>query len=283
MRKSNHTIRTMTRQEVDIAIDWAAAEGWNPGLYDADCFYAADPSGFLVGLLGDEPIAAISAVKYGDSFGFLGFYIVKPAFRGKGYGIQIWNAALADLRGRTIGLDGVVDQQLNYKKSGFALAYGNIRHQGVGGGCHSTDPEIVPLSTIPFDKICAYDKPFFPDSRTQFLRCWIDRPKSVALGILRRRELGGYGVLRICRSGYKVGPLFADSPEFAERLFVALKAQAPEGAPVFLDTPAVNSAAIDLVKRHNMIAMFETARMYTGRSPDLPLSRLFGVTSFELG
>ena len=26
----------MTRQEVDIAIDWAAAEGWNPGMYDID-------------------------------------------------------------------------------------------------------------------------------------------------------------------------------------------------------------------------------------------------------
>ena len=72
-RKSSYTIRTMTRQEIDIAIDWAAAEGWNPGLHDADCFYAADPHGFLIGLLGDEPIATISAVKYGASFGFLGF------------------------------------------------------------------------------------------------------------------------------------------------------------------------------------------------------------------
>jgi len=78
MPKNSYTIRTMTRQEVNIAIAWAAEEGWNPGLHDADCFYAADPSGFLVGLLGDEPIATISVVKYGNSFGFLGFYIVKP-------------------------------------------------------------------------------------------------------------------------------------------------------------------------------------------------------------
>ena len=47
----------MTQQEVATAIEWAAAEGWNPGLHDAACFYAADPSGFLVGLLEDEPIA----------------------------------------------------------------------------------------------------------------------------------------------------------------------------------------------------------------------------------
>jgi GNAT superfamily N-acetyltransferase len=283
MQKSSYTIRAATRQEIDTAIGWAAAEGWNPGVYDADCFYAADPNGFLIGLLGDEPIATLSAVKYGNSFGFLGFYIAKPEYRGKGYGIQIWNAGLTRLRGRTIGLDGVVAQQGNYKKSGFKLAYRNIRYQGTGGGYFPTDSRIVQLSTIPFDKICAYDKPFFPDNRMQFLSRWIDQPQSTALGILRNGELAGYGVLRICRSGYKVGPLFADSSEFAENLFSALKAHVPESAPIFLDTPAVNSAAVDLVKRHDMIVAFETARMYTGKSPDLPISRLFGVTTFELG
>jgi hypothetical protein len=41
----------MSRQELDLAVDWAAAEGWNPGLHDANCFYAIDPNGFLIGLL----------------------------------------------------------------------------------------------------------------------------------------------------------------------------------------------------------------------------------------
>lgn len=273
----------MTRPEVDTAIDWAKDEGWNPGLYDADCFYAADPNGFLIGLLGDDPIATLSVVKYGDSFGFLGFYIVKPEYRCTGYGIQIWNAGLAYLRGRTIGLDGVVAQQDNYKKSGFKLAYRNIRHQGTGGGHYPADAGIVSLSTLPFDEIWAYDKPFFPDNRRQFLRYWIDQPQSTALGIIRNGALAGYGVLRLCNSGYKVGPLFADSSELAENLFLALKARAPESAPIFLDTPAVNAAAVALAKRHKMIVTFETARMYTGKSPDLPISRLFGVTTFELG
>jgi GNAT superfamily N-acetyltransferase len=283
MPDNRYAIKTMTRQEIDIAIDWAAAEGWNPGLYDADCFYAADPSGFLLGLIGDEPIATISAVKYGDSFGFIGFYIVKPEYRGKGYGIQIWNAGLAYLRGRNIGLDGVVAQQGNYKKSGFTLAYRNIRYQGNGGGDFPTDSGIVHLSSIPFDEICEYDNMLFPDNRIQFLKHWIDQPRSKAIGILRNHKLSGYGILRACRSGYKVGPLFADSPEFAELLFLFLKAHVPEDSLIFLDTPAVNSDAVDLAKRHNMIIAFETARMYTGKGPDLPINRLFGVTTFELG
>ncbi len=282
----------MNRREVDIAIDWAATEGWNPGLFDADSFYAADPNGFLMGWLEDEPIATISAVKYGESFGFIGFYIVKPDYRGQGYGMQIWNAALAYLNDRTIGLDGVVAQQENYAKSGFTLAYNNIRYQGIGGGglptnSAPTNSAIVPLSILPFESVCDYDRPFFPDRRTEFLRFWINQPQSTALGILNPQlnpqQLVGYGVIRPCRSGYKIGPLLADSPEFAEQLFLALKANVPDGSPIFLDIPDGNLAAIELVQRHSMMAVFETARMYLGPHPDLPINRLFGVTTFELG
>ena len=80
----DYRIRPMQRDEVALALDWAAAEGWNPGLHDAPCFHAADPQGFLLGLLDEEPVATISVVKYGADFGFLGFYIVKPGFRGRG-------------------------------------------------------------------------------------------------------------------------------------------------------------------------------------------------------
>ena len=60
MSDANYHIRCMTRPEIDLCVSWAAAEGWNPGLYDADAFYAAESEGFLVGLLNDEPIACIS-------------------------------------------------------------------------------------------------------------------------------------------------------------------------------------------------------------------------------
>lgn len=273
----------MDRNEVDMAIDWAAKEGWNPGLHDADCYHAADPNGFLIGRLADEPIATISAIKYGESFGFLGFYIVKPEYRDKGYGIQIWNAGLQYLDGRNIGLDGVVAQQDNYKKNGFNLAYRNIRYEGNGGGIPPENSGIVNLSTLPFETIDAYDRPFFPANRSQFIKCWVSQSACCALGIMQNGELAGYGVIRRCRSGCKIGPLFADSPEWAETLFLALKSKAKPSEPLFLDVPEVNRDAVALAERDNMKVSFETARMYTGEMPDMPLNRLFGVTSFEIG
>ena len=112
----------MTRGELEVAISWAAAEGWNPGLQDADCFYSNDPTGSLMGFLEGKPIAAISAVKYGTSVGFIWFYIVIPEFRGQGCGFAIWEAGLDSLQGRSIGLVGVGVQEDNYIESGFCLA-----------------------------------------------------------------------------------------------------------------------------------------------------------------
>ncbi|MEM8807191.1 MAG: GNAT family N-acetyltransferase [Cyanobacteria bacterium P01_G01_bin.38] len=281
---AHYTIKTMTRRELDLAIDWAAAEGWNPGLHDADCFYAADPNGFLMGLLDGEPIASLSVVKYGTSFGFIGFYIVKPDFRGMGYGLQLWNAGLDYLQGRNIGLDGVVAQQDNYIESGFTLAYRNIRYEGMGDGVAADTPaNLVSLSSLPIDTIIEYDRAFFPDNRAQFLKCWLTQPSSHAVGLMHDQALVGYGILRACRTGYKIGPLFADAPQYAERLFLALKANVPAENPFYLDVPETNPPAVELAKRYDMNSMFETARMYTQGEPGLPIDRIFGVTTFELG
>ncbi|MDD2835682.1 MAG: GNAT family N-acetyltransferase, partial [Methanothrix sp.] len=79
------------------------------------------------------------------------------------------------------------------------------------------------------------------------------------------------------------GPLFADDEDVAESLFQALCGHAPQGAPVFLDTPLPNSAALDLAEGHHMHPVFETVRMYSKEEPCLPMERIYGVTSFELG
>src|SRR5215471_9005390 len=126
-------VRRMKEADLAIALGWAAAEGWNAGLNDAHCFYAADQEGFLVGELDGAPIGCVSAVRYGLGFGFLGLYIVKAEHRGQGFGLRLWRAAMNRLGDRVVGLDGVVAQQENYRKSGFQLAFRNIRQRGEGG------------------------------------------------------------------------------------------------------------------------------------------------------
>ncbi len=280
MTDDSFSIRTMTRADVEVAVDWAAGEGWNPGLHDAEAFYAADPSGYLIGEIDGRPVATISVVSYGDDFGFLGFYIVHPDFRGRGYGLKIWQAGMRQLEGKNVGLDGVVAQQNNYRKSGFVYAYGNQRYEGTGGG-EGADGA-VPISDVDFDAVLAYDTACFAAPRRAFLSSWLKQPESNGFAVVEGGALKGYGLIRSCRSGHKIGPLFAESAEIAERIYRALAATVP-GDPLYLDVPLPNDAAVALAKRHRMTPVFETARMYTQGDPGVPLPRVFGVTTFELG
>jgi hypothetical protein len=280
MPNDNFKVRLLKHEELELPIEWAAREGWNPGLNDADSFYAADSNGFFVGELNGDPVSVISAVKYGDDFAFIGLYIVKPGFRNQGFGLRTWKHAVASLGNRNTGLDAVVEQQKTYERSGFKKAYANSRFsmtaqaQPVG--------QTVPLSSVPWDELAAYDRELFPAARDSFLKSWINQPESIALGILDQGKLAGYGLLRPCRSGHKIGPLFANDAGKAEALFRDLTAHVP-GQTVFLDVPETNPQATSLATRHGMTKVFETGRMYTGRVPDVPMHRIFGITTFELG
>lgn len=276
-------IRAMALAELEMVLEWAAAEGWNPGWQDAASFYAADPGGFLLGLVEGEAVASIFAVQYGSDFGFIGGYIVRPGWRGQGHGMAVWRAGMARLAGRNVGLDGVPAQQANYARSGFQLAHRNVRYEGQGGALPPED-RVLPLSGDDVAAVLAYDRAFFPAPRERFLRHWLAQEGSIVLGV--RDDQGallGYAVLRPCRSGFKIGPLCAESPAVADELLHALRGRVPPGEPVYLDVPEPNSAAIALAAQHGMRPCFETARMYTGAAPQLPLARQYGITSFELG
>jgi Acetyltransferase (GNAT) domain/Acetyltransferase (GNAT) family len=276
-------IRPMGRSDLALGIDWAAAEGWNPGLHDAGSFFAADPGGFLLGSMAGEPVGMISVVAYGRGFGFLGFYIVCPAWRGQGHGLALWHAGMARLAGRVVGLDGVPAQQDNYRRSGFELAWNNVRWQGTAAGVGEAPAGIETFDTLQLGALLDYDAAMFPGERRLFMRHWLQQPGSIVRVARHNDAPAGLGVIRPCRSGWKIGPLFADAPRIADALYRALVAAVPAGDPVQLDVPAPHDEAVALARRHGLTPVFETARMYAGPAPALPMQRLYGITSFELG
>lgn len=280
---SNLSVRVMSRADLDLAVEWAAAEGWNPGRRDAANFHVADPSGFLMGFVDDQPVACISVVRYGDGYGFLGFYIVAPEWRGRGHGMAIWQAGLQHLGNRVIGLDGVVAQQDNYRRSGFVLAHRNIRFGGrAQTGPFSGQAELVDAARIGFDRLAAFDRRFFPASRDAFLVRWLATPGHHALAAVVNGEIAALGVIRPCGRGRKIGPLYAETPALAADLLAALCGDAGD-EPVFLDVPENNAAAIRLAEAAGLTPEFETARMYRGAAPAVDIDGLYGITTFELG
>jgi len=275
------TIRTLTLRELTDLIDWAAAEGWNPGLEDAAMFQAADPEGFIGAFVGDEMVAAISAVAYGRDFGFIGLYISRPDMRGKGYGKAVWTAGMARLAGRTIGLDGVEEQRANYQSKGFRPVYETIRYSGrlAGSPVGAGRPRMVSAQPVP--DIIGYDALCFPAPRHSFLQQWLQPPHR-ALAAIQSWGVAGYAVARSCRSGFKVGPLFADDTQTALELLAEL-ANACEGGELNIDVPATQVDFIAALEAAGFSPTFSTTRMYQGPPPTLDANKVFGVTTLELG
>ncbi|WP_411351079.1 GNAT family N-acetyltransferase [Leisingera aquaemixtae] len=282
--QGSYQIRALTPEEIRTATDWAGREGWNPGRSDAACFASVDPEGFWGGFLDGQMIACISVVNYGQAFAFLGFYIVAPAHRGQGYGYALWQKALEHAGGRVVGLDGVVDQQENYRRSGFELAYRNIRFGGVpaGGLQAAADFELSPISA-PAAELEALDARVFPAPRPVFWQQWLGAAGHHSFAAYRDGRLAGFGTLRRCGSGCKIGPLVAVSRPAAVAVLARLLQELPPGQEVFLDVPEPHAAAVELARGLGLAPVFETARMYRGPAPQLETDLIYGVTSFELG
>jgi len=283
MDRAGVQFRRMTREDVATAVAWAAAEGWNPGLSDAGCFFATDPEGFFCAEADGRIVGTVSIVNYDDRFSFGGFYIVDPAYRDQGIGMQLYEYAKRHAGSRILGVDGVVAMVEKYQESGgLFLHYNNARYEGRGGG--AVPDGLTPIKKVPFADLLDYDTAHFPALREQFLRCWIGQDGHY--GLARLDDAGrifGYGVRRICHNGHKIGPLFAKDRATAELILDGLVAGIA-GEPFFLDIPVPNTQAVALVKDRKMVPVFFTARLYTTKEPVvLPLDEIFGVTTFELG
>ncbi len=279
---SDYNVERMTKDEIKLAVDWAAREGWNPGANDADCFHAIDPKGFFKGTLNGETIGCASALIYDDKFAFCGFYIVDPEHRASGYGIQITRARLDYIGDRNAGLDGVVDMQDKYARLGYEMAHRSIRYAHTPTESKDVYPQIIPVGQVPFYDLVDFDAKHFFARRESFLDCWLNQSTHTGLALVDDGTLKGYGLIRKCETGHKIGPLFADDAEVAEALYQAL-CNHGLNEPVYLDIPEPNTAGIEMAKRYEMDYVFECGRMYLKDDPGLPLQNIFGITTFEAG
>jgi hypothetical protein len=273
-------LRTISLTELSTVIKWAENEGWNPGVNDADSFFAADPDGYFGGFVDGELVASISAVRYQNEFAFIGLYIVLPEFRGKRLTKNLVDKALEITQGIVTGIDGVVAMQQSYSNYGFRIAHRNIRYEGL-------IPEIndihdACIETKSAEAVRDLDLENFGVARNEFLESWIKQNNALTLLIDEGKNKRGYTTVRKCASGYKIAPLFADSPEIAMQLFAGIRNRIGGSAQFCIDVPEPNQAAVSIIKSFNMAPIFETARMYRGKW-ELPLKKVFGITSFELG
>ncbi len=271
--------RQMTLADLETVLDWAADEGWNPGLDDAAAFLAADPEGFFLTEVQGAPIAAISVVNHSPDFAFLGLYLCRPSHRGRGIGYALWQHALAHAGNRTVGLDGVTEQQQNYVKSGFVHAGSTVRYAGRVDP--ASDYAIRLAHSNETDRLVAMEAEASGWEKATYLSAWFAPADSRKTFVLEDHgKVEGVVTVRKCRSGAKIGPLIATDTVAALRLLRhAADAINPE---LMLDVPASSAPLDALCRRLGLEATFHTARMYRGECRTGGAG-LYAAATLELG
>lgn len=283
------SVKLMTKSDLEIALQWAEKEGWHPGLYELEALYAADPTGYYMLHVDEQPVASLACVRHSPQFAFLGLFIVLPAFRNQGYGKILWDIVLGKaMKHDSLGLNAVMNQINRYKKSGFLEHYlisrWRINLDKIPGNQGITQDNLILCDTVPTDNILSYDAKFFTYSRKNFLTKWLEIPESRTLTALNNDgDILGYGTVSRTSEGYKIAPLIANNQGVADLLYKELCLLVGKEKPAFIDMPEVNPATARLVQQFKMEKIFDTMRMYSGNPPQENGQKTIGTTSLEIG
>jgi ribosomal-protein-alanine N-acetyltransferase len=145
---------------------------------------------------------------------------------------------------------------------------------------------LVEAATLPDQVVQAYDAVREASPRPHFLRDWLHHPAGTVLALVDPLgQCHGFGRIRPCLlpqgSGWRIGPLLADSPGLAELLLLGLLDRHP--GVVLLDAPGANPAAAALMGKLGFTTSSATLRMYRGEQPSVSLADVYGLACLELG
>lgn len=296
---SRFSIRSAkSADEVNQAMKWATEEGWNVGKHDGQTYYEAFKEGCKLLMLDDKtPIGAIFLAAYGKNFVFIGLYILEKNYRGNGLGKVLWQHAMKEIESFNAALYAVPEQIDRYKKSGFNFSYNvnrwNIKTKG------SKQLDIKDENTTQIDskdenlltQISEYDARMFPKPRFNLIKLLLKANATIGFVIRNKQQIEGYGIIRECQRGYRLGPLYANTLESAKNVTERLlKSIDKENQIVIVDSPSE--------KENHHIKYFHE---YFSSEPDKPsntqamskdtmppevgnnLDKLYGACSLELG
>ena len=285
------------REFESIVISAMVKEGWGPGLQDAECFMACDPTAAFVGELNGKPIGCITVAKYGDNFAFPGCYIMNKEYRGKKYGKEIYEVAYARWQSfPSIGtIAGLQQEKMNQRYGFRSLFYGAffVFNIPVTIACLSETSKGSPvkikcIEEVNLESLFMYDTTVFGFERHAFLSKWIRVTDSYArVAIDSQGSIVGYTVARptFIKASYKIGPLYADSDAIAEKLmkavFEELFRHEKPSPVVCIDAPTERGTT--LCERLGGERSLELVYMVMNDIPDARFDKWFGCTTVQFG
>ena len=296
----------LSQEDFVFVTELSTKERWAIGTTDVTHLGPIVEPGFFIGVLDGVRIGHISAVKYNDEdidggFYYVGFYLVDKDYRGRGYGLKIWNVMWESLdKSYNISLDAVNDLVPLYEKMGLQKEWTNKEYflssskvvQALNGAQEMMKLKnilIKPLSEVSFDKIFKYDTSVFGFPRQKFLKRWITIPDSLGWAAINvSGDIVGYVVIRpsvIGKDELLVAPLFADDTNIARMLLyasteAAMIQKSVKNLRIFVPVSA-NPEGADMIENEiGYDSAWSSARMYSkGIPPQICLRKVVAITS----
>ncbi|MBM7074665.1 hypothetical protein JQC92_22080 [Shewanella sp. 202IG2-18] len=282
-------IREATAEDIMEIYGTMVVEQWNPGVFDQVTYSKSKSVHMFVGVMDGRVVSSCCACIYDTQFAFFGLYLVfDPKNRGKGYGLSTYQHRLRIMEQmgvKSIGCDGALEQTHNYAKNGFVDNYLNRRFSYFVTGSELIN-EHISIDKLGNKTLALFETKFVYEPRLEFISTWLDSDPTMkfASKYNEEKELLAVGIARQAQTGFRVGPIYANSLESAKEIIHALAAQLPQDAELLIDIPEANCHSDHFIKdlrlRNND---FECMRMYRGPVPAAALDQVYGVCTLEVG
>lgn len=255
--------------ETDIAsfLAMATGEGWICERWEFDFMLQNFPQGCSVWRDEEKTLGYITSISYGGS-GWIGNLLVHSGARSRGIGRELMKSALSALMQsgvKTVWLTASEQGADLYRSLGF-IAVDHV-HRWTGTG---TIAEVPEAARYDLELVRAVDRGGWGDRRDSLLQVTCGRGRI-------RTSLSGFVCCQTWQSGTQIGPwgcLLSDEAE-------ALLDQALVGAgeKVFLDVPAGNHPAAELLAKKGFAVKGSNVLMYLGDQPRYEAKNIYALAS----
>ena len=219
---ANIDIRLLTGADVDAALALSASCGWNQRAEEWHMMLQIAPSGTFTASTPDGIVGTAIGIDYGN-FGWIAMMLVNPAWRGRGLGARLLEAAMAAVPPELpIRLDATPLGRPLYERYGFVLESSLTRHvrPADAGPDLASSADVRPLAESDLAVVMRLDAQVSGAHRHVPLR-WAfgDAPRYA--WITPSADISSYCLGRGGRLFDHIGPLAADATESATALAAA--------------------------------------------------------------
>jgi GNAT superfamily N-acetyltransferase len=263
-------VRLLTPADFDAAFALSTTAGWNQRLEDWQMLWRLAPAASFAAIADARLVATAIGLDYGG-FGWIAMMLVDPAWRGRGLGARLLEAAMSAIPGdRPIRLDATPLGRPLYERYGFKDEARLTRYVRDAPPRPDMSPasmtHVSPMSHDDLDIVAVEDRAVFDGDRRAVLE-WALRD-SPGYAQVMRTDAGAaqYCFGRRGRLFDQIGPVAAGDEQSARDLVSAALA-ASDGRPVQIDAFDAAVTFTDWLQSHGFQAQRPLFRMRRATVP----------------